>query len=300
VSDISIVVSHLPLQGINLVTLSVTFVRQVSRQRTDDNHGAGYTKNIFLCDTKLNELSKIRIGAVSYLNTKPLLYGIKRSDLLKEIELTEEYPAKIAEQLLNDEIDIGLVPVAIIPRMKEYYIVSDYCIGAEGEVASVSLFSDVPVNQVQEVLLDYQSRTSVNLAKILLKDFWKVSPELVNADEDYIAKIKGTTAGVVIGDRALKQRGVSAYNYDLAAAWRKMTDLPFVFAAWIANKPMDKEFMNRFNQANAYGLGKIDEIVKENPFSHYDLHTYYTKNISYGLTADKKKGLHLFLKLLQG
>lgn len=249
---------------------------------------------------KLNELSKIRVGAVSYLNTKPLLFGIEHSSLINEIELTSDYPARIAEQLLNDEIDMGLVPVAIIPKMKEPYIVSDYCIGAEGEVASVSLFSEVPLNDVQKVLLDYQSRTSVNLAKILLRDYWKVSPELVNADENYISQISGTTAGVVIGDRALQLRNRSAYNYDLASAWRKMTDLPFVFAAWVANKPIGSEFINSFNQANAYGLTMIDEVVKANPYEHYDLHTYYTKNISYELTADKKQGLNLFLQLLQG
>jgi chorismate dehydratase len=249
---------------------------------------------------KLIELSKIRVGAVSYLNTKPLLYGIRQSALLDKIKLTEDYPARIAEQLLDDTIDIGLVPVAIIPRMKEYYIVSDYCIGADGEVASVSLFSDVPVDRIEKVLLDYQSRTSVSLARILLKDFWKVSPELVNAGENYMEEISDAVAGVVIGDRALQQRKRSRYNYDLASAWKKMTGLPFVFAAWIANKPIDSEFLNAFNQANAYGLGMIDEIVKANPYEHYDLHTYYTKNISYELTADKKKGLNLFLELLQG
>lgn len=249
---------------------------------------------------KLNELSKIRVGAVSYLNTKPLLFGIEHSPLIHEIELTADYPARIAHQLLNDEIDMGLVPVAIIPKMKEHYIVSDYCIGAEGEVASVSLFSEVPVNEIQKVMLDYQSRTSVNLARILLRDFWKVSPELVNAGEDYISQISGNIAGVVIGDRALQQRKKSAYNYDLASAWLKMTDLPFVFAAWVANKPVDAEFINTFNQANAYGITMIDEVVKQNPYEHYDLHTYYTKNISYELTADKKRGLNLFLQLLQG
>lgn len=244
-------------------------------------------------------MNKIRVGAVSYLNTKPLLYGIKRSSVLDKIELIEEYPSKVADMLLNDEIDIGLVPVAVIPKMKDHYIVSDYCIGAEGEVASVALFSDVPIEKVEKVLLDYQSRTSVNLAKLLMREFWKVSPLIEDASENYIADIKGTTAGVVIGDRALQQRKRSAYTYDLASAWKKMTDLPFVFAAWVANKNIDKEFMNSFNQANAYGLGMLDEVVKENPYEHYDLKTYYTKNISYELTADKKEGLNLFLKLLQ-
>lgn len=220
--------------------------------------------------------------------------------MLDRMELTEDYPAKVAEQLLNDEIDIGLVPVAIIPKMKQHFIVSDYCIGAEGEVATVSLFSDVPINEVKKVLLDYQSRTSVNLAKVLMRDFWKVNPEIEDADKDFQSKISGTTAAVVIGDRAFIQRKKSAYDYDLAAAWKKMTNLPFVFAAWIANKPIDAAFMNEFNQANAYGIGLIDEVVAENPYQHFDLKSYYTKNISYELTADKKEGLNLFLKLMQG
>lgn len=248
---------------------------------------------------KLNELSKIRVGAVSYLNTKPLLYGVKQSaSLMNEIELVEHYPSKIAEMLLNDEIDVGLVPVAIIPKLKEHYIVSDYCIGAENEVASVSLFSDVSIEKVEKVLLDYQSRTSVNLARILLKEFWKVTPALEDTDDDFRKNITGNTAGVVIGDRAFEQRRISAYNYDLALAWKQWTNLPFVFAAWIANKSLPMEFLKSFNQANAYGLQNLDEVVAENPYDKYDLKTYYTKNISYDLTDLKKSGLNTFLSLL--
>lgn len=258
-------------------------------------------KKYFLCHAKLIELKKIKVGAVSYLNTKPLLYGVKRSPILMEqIELVEDYPARVAAMLLNDEVDIGLVPVAIIPGMKKHFIVSDYCIGAEGTVATVSLFSDVPVNEVEKVLLDYQSRTSVNLARVLLRDFWKVQPEIADADEGYLSRIKDRTAGVVIGDRAFEQRKHSRYDYDLADAWKKMTNLPFVFAAWVANRPIDEAFINTFNQANAYGLGKIDEVVAENPYPHYDLKTYYTNNISYELTEDKRRGLNVFLELMRG
>src|SRR5688500_1631846 len=125
---------------------------------------------------------------------------------MNDIELVEDYPAKIAEQLINDKIDVGLVPVAIIPKLKEYFIVSDYCIGADSEVASVCLFSEVRVEEIKEVYLDYQSRTSVNLAKILLREYWKLDVEFIDAKgEDFRNKIKGSTAGVVIGDRALEQ-----------------------------------------------------------------------------------------------
>jgi len=130
-------------------------------------------KKPFLC-AKLTELDKrIRVGAVSYLNTRPLLYGLKRSGLMDKIDLVEEYPSRIATMLVNDEIDVGLVPVVVIPLLKEAHIITDYCIGADGEVASVAVFSEVPLEQVRTVLLDYQSRTSVSLAKLLLKEYWQ-------------------------------------------------------------------------------------------------------------------------------
>ncbi len=106
------------------------------------------------------------MGAVSYLNTKPLLYGLKHGHTIDNMELIEDYPSKIAQRLLNDEIDLGLVPVAIIPKLKEHHVISDFCIGAEGPVASVCIFSEVPIENVETILLDYQSRTSVALARI--------------------------------------------------------------------------------------------------------------------------------------
>ncbi|MES2374303.1 MAG: menaquinone biosynthesis protein [Bacteroidota bacterium] len=242
---------------------------------------------------------RIRVGAVSYLNTRPLLYGLKRSGLMDRIELLEEYPARIAAMLLNDEIDIGLVPVAIIPQLKEAHIITDYCIGADGEVASVALFSEVPLEKVTKVLLDYQSRTSVNLAKILLKEYWQKDVILENAKEDFRSDIKGTTAGIVIGDRALEQRNISPYIYDLGAAWKAYTGLPFVFAAWVANKPLGEDFADAFNLANAYGAAHISEVVAETDYPVYDLNRYYTQNISYRLDDEKRKGLALFLKKLR-
>lgn len=254
---------------------------------------------MFFFAAKLAELDKrIRVGAVSYLNTRPLLYGVKRSGLMDRIELVEEYPSRIASMLVNDEIDLGLVPVAIIPLLKEAHIITDYCIGSEGEVASVALFSEVPLEEVTRVLLDYQSRTSVNLAKILLKKYWQKDVELEDAKEDFRSAINGTTAGIVIGDRALEQRKLSPYRYDLGTAWKAYTGLPFVFAAWVANKPLDANFMDAFNRANGYGIKHIDEVVAENSSPAYDLKKYYTENISYTLTAEKRKALALFLKLM--
>jgi chorismate dehydratase len=219
---------------------------------------------------------------------------------MDRISLIEEYPSRIASMLLNDEIDIGLVPVAIIPQMREAYITTDYCIGAEGDVASVAVFSEVPIEEVDTLLLDYQSRTSVNLARILVKEYWKKELLIQDTREDFRSLIKGTTAAVVIGDRALEQRKISKYVYDLAGAWKAHTGLPFVFAAWVANKQLDADFEDAFNRANGYGIKHIEEVIAAQPaYEVYDLKKYYTENISYRLTDEKREGLALFLEKMK-
>jgi chorismate dehydratase len=241
---------------------------------------------------------KIKVGAVSYLNTKPLIYGFEQGMMDNEIELVFDYPANIAQQLLNNEIDIGLVPVAVLPAMQEYHIVADYCIGCKGEVASVCLFSNVPLHEIETILLDYQSKTSVALLKILLKEHWKISPRLVAAEKGFEKNIGGTTAGLVIGDRAFAQRLTSTYYYDLGLAWQQMTGLPFVFAAWISNKKMTAAFNQAFNNATALGLHQLDTIAALHPYTDFNLLEYYKKNISYTFDEDKKIALQKFLQLL--
>ncbi|HUS02615.1 MAG TPA: menaquinone biosynthesis protein [Chitinophagaceae bacterium] len=241
---------------------------------------------------------KIRAGAVNYLNTKPLIYGFTHGELKDEVDLVVDYPSKIGEMLLNDEIDVGLVPVAIIPHMKEHYIISDYCIGCDGEVGSVCLFSEVPLENIEKILLDYQSKTSVDLLKILIKQYWEINPILITTTEDYRNEIKESTAGLVIGDRALEQRKISKYRYDLGLEWKKFTGLPFVFAAWISNKKLDPSFIEAFNKANLTGLQQIDKVVQENPNELFDLVSYYTSYMNYHLDENAKKGLAHFLDLL--
>jgi len=240
--------------------------------------------------------TKIRVGAVSYLNTKPLIYGFEKGMMKNEVDLLIDYPSKVASMLLENKIDVGLVPVAIIPKMKEFHIISDYCIGCDGEVASVCLFSEVPLEKVENVLLDYQSRSSVALLKVLIKEYWKIDVVFEETSGDYQSKISGTTAALVIGDRALQQRKISAFIYDLGLEWKKFTGLSFVFAAWISNKKLGDDFINSFNKANLFGLNKIEEVVEANPYETFDLHHYYTDCISFKLDDAKKEGLNLFLE----
>ena len=244
--------------------------------------------------------SRIKVGIVSYLNTRPLIYGLKLEPIASQIDLIEDNPARLAEMLKNDEIDLGLIPVAAISELKTSYLSGDYCIGTDGEAASVCLFSEVPLEQIEKVYLDYQSRTSVELLKWIMHEYWGIRPEIIIAkDEDYRKEIKGTTAGLVIGDRAFEQRKLSTFFYDLGAEWKKITGQPFVFAVWISNKQLGKEFIKQFNDANSVGLKHIDEIVASHPFNLYDLKKYYTLHMNYLLDERKKKSMEYFLQLIR-
>ncbi len=242
-----------------------------------------------------------RIGAVSYLNTRPLLLGLAHEGFKNRIDLVKSYPAKIAQDLLSGQIDIGLVPVAIIPQLTHPHIISNYVIGTNGAVASVALFSEVPIDEIKSIYLDYQSRTSVQLLKILLAQFWKKEVEFLAAREGYIDQISGTTAGLIIGDRALDNLSNFPYVYDLGLAWKQHTGLPFVFAAWVANQPIPFEFMAAFDAANGYGVARLEEVISLIPANEqvYDLHKYYTENISYVYDEEKKQGLNAFLNLIK-
>ncbi len=243
--------------------------------------------------------SKIRVGAVSYLNTKPLLYGIENSNIINDIELSVDYPARIAARLQEGAIDMALMPVAVITHITGANIVSDYGIASHGNVVSVGIFSQVPMEEITTVYLDYQSRTSVRLAQLLLERYWKKEVIYKPATENFIEQINGSTAGVIIGDRALQQLNNFKYNYDLSAAWKAHTGLDFIFAAWVANKQLPQSFVKDFNAANAAGLQHIDTVITQNPFPWYDLNTYYKENIQYLLDDSKRKGLSTFLQLIQ-
>jgi chorismate dehydratase len=251
--------------------------------------------------TNLAHLNKkIKVGIVSYLNTRPLIYGLQLEPIASQIELIEDNPARLAEMLKDHEIDLGLIPVAAIPELNEWYLSGDYCIGTDGEAASVCLFSEVPLEEIRKVYLDYQSRTSVELLKWVMHEYWGVKPEIVVAkDEDYRREIKGTTAGLVIGDRAFEQRKLSTFFYDLGAEWKKITGQPFVFAVWISSKKLPGDFIKSFNEANSVGLLHIDEIVATHHFDLYDLKKYYTLHMNYLLDDKKKKAMQYFLQVIK-
>jgi len=247
-------------------------------------------------------MEKTRISIVSYLNSKPFLYGIEHSDILSKIELSRDIPSKVAAKLSYNQADVGLIPVAGLRDLNEYHIISNYCIGSVGEVKTVVLVSEVLLEEVEEILMDYQSRSSVLLAKVLARFYWKKQVKWENTCADFHNKsIKGTTAGVLIGDRVFNVEGKFPYCYDLSEEWQKFTGLPFVFAVWASNKEIPKDIEAEFNQALELGVHSISEIVKqeESNYPEVDIQGYFDNNISFPLDDEKRKGMKKFLELAQ-
>jgi len=241
----------------------------------------------------------LRISAVSYLNSLPFVYGIKNSGFLKNIELSLDVPSVCADKLISGRADIGLVPVAAIPLIKNAQIVSDFCIGADGRVQSVLLISRKPLAEIQKVHLDLESRTSVGLAKVLATEYWKINPEweplTANIDFDNIE------AAVLIGDKTFSLPKGFTYIYDLAAEWKSFTGLPFVFACWVSNREISSKQEQELNKALAYGVAHTEQAadVKHGiAINRNELLNYLRFSVSYNFDESKRIALKLFLDKL--
>jgi len=246
-------------------------------------------------------MENIKISAISYLNTAPFIYGLRQSGFLSNCELTIDYPSACAEKLIHNKVDIGIVPVAIIPLLKNYNILTNYCIGAINKTNSVMLYSEVPLNAIKNIYLDYQSRSSVALLKIITAHYWHINPNWIPANTGYEQAIKGNTAGLIIGDRTFNLNKKYPYAYDLAAEWYNFTKLPFVFACWVANKELPKEFITAFSKAIKFGIDNkttvINDLIKNKTYP-CDVSYYLNECISYEFDEAKKTGMNLFLNYL--
>jgi chorismate dehydratase len=220
--------------------------------------------------------------------------------VLDEMDLQLDIPAVCAQKLIDNTVDIGLIPVAVIPLLKEHHIVSSYCIGSNDKVDTVKLYSHVPLEEISTIYLDYQSRTSVMLAKVLCKHYWNIQPAFINAQAGYETTIKGKDAAVAIGDRCFALNGTFPFEYDLAFEWKTHTKLPFVFAAWVSNKKIDEDFISKLEAAMQYGIQHTRDAINEANISDKAMiETYLTQRINYDLDEGKKQSLHLFLDLIK-
>ena len=240
----------------------------------------------------------IRVSAISYLNTLPFVYGLMNHPVYKKIELTLSTPEASARDLMEGRIDIGIVPSAVIPQIGVNNIISDYCIGADGKVASVLLCSGVEVKDIEKVYLDSESRTSVLLSRILFRNHWKTDPAYSQFDASE-SEIETNKSYVLIGDKAMQYAGKFRFVYDLAEEWVKYKRLPFVFACWTSNRKMEDSFIKEFNEALAFGLDNIENSLRALPhnFDNSFAYNYLKNNISFNLSPDKREGLSEFWSL---
>jgi chorismate dehydratase len=249
-------------------------------------------------------MDKIRISAVKYANTYPFIYGLTESGFDKKVILETDHPADCAAKLMSGKVDIGLIPVAAIPLLKEFYIISDYCIGTNGNVRTVLLLSNCEFKEIETIYLDYRSRSSVTLSKVLADNFWNREFRWMNTSKGFDFRNIGLKEAVVlIGDQCFEYEKSFRYKIDLGSEWKDFSGHPFVFACWTANRILDKDFVEEFNLALKLGVYNIDKVAvkfgRTGTITGDFLLNYLTENIDYYLNEEKRKGMELFLELMK-
>ncbi|MCK9618035.1 MAG: menaquinone biosynthesis protein [Lentimicrobiaceae bacterium] len=248
-----------------------------------------------------NTKKPVRISAISYLNTLPFVYGLTHYFDGDSIELQLEVPSVSAQKMILKQAEIGLLPVAALPLLSDEYRILDYCIGTRDKVNTVLLLSNVPLQSIKTISLDYDSRTSVELVKILARYYWKIQPDYVSLarEESHVQDI--SDAAVFIGDKTFSLKSRFAYIYDLATEWNRFTGLPFVFACWVAVNSLSEDFISQFSQAIEFGIAHIRESImdKNLPISESEAYDYLTRNISFRFDAAKKAAMEKFLSYLR-
>jgi len=243
----------------------------------------------------------IRVGAVNYLNTKPLVEGL--TDFAPEIDLSFDLPSRLADQLAAGEIDVGLIPVIEYFRGVNYTFVPNIAIASRGPVLSVTLFSKEPWDRIRSVALDEGSRTSATLAQVLLSQRYGVHPTFVPLPIETPAEEVNTDAVLLIGDRAMRAC-LPGYHYafDLGWEWSDWTSLPFVYAVWAVREGVDLGSVEQaFHRAKAHGIARSGVIAhREAPAQHVDagyVRRYLANIIHYDLGPRELAGLRHYYAL---
>ena len=234
----------------------------------------------------------VKVAVISYLNTLPFIYGLQNHPVSKQMELINCVPSEGARLLAKGDADLGIIPVAAIPFIENAKIVSNFCIGATARVDSVLLCSNVPLEEIKELYLDRDSLTSVTLARVLCKEYWKIAPEFIEYTFNSIT-LNINRSYILIGDKALVEQDKFEYVYDLAQEWIDYRNKPFVFACWVANRELPDLFIKEFNAALEYGVSHIEAALTNSSvaFSKELAISYLKNNISYNLDSSKRESL---------
>ena len=245
----------------------------------------------------------VRLGAVGYLNARPLVWGLERS---LRFLLRFDVPSTCASLLHDGAIDIGLIPSIEYLRGGPYAIVPDLAIASRGPVASVLLFTSRPIRDVRSIAMDVSSRTSVALVRVLCAQLFKINPKIEPAGPDLPQMLGRCDAALIIGDNALFQppnveHTLPVEVIDLGKAWTELTGLPFVYAFWAGRpgmlEPGDVEALQRARDA---GVAASDDVacayLRDMPARQVLGMRYLRENIKYHLGAEEQAGLELFYR----
>jgi len=246
-----------------------------------------------------------KVSVVSYINSYPFVYGLEhfKSRYKYKLDLCE--PSQCAKNVLEQNTDIALIPAGALPDVeKEYTMLPNFCIGAQKSVSSVLLLSNSAIKNVNKIYLDTHSITSVKLVKLLAKYFWNIQPEYVNLSIQHDIQISEKEAVLIIGDKCFDVRNKFAYVYDMFDEWQAFTNLPFVFAVWVAKKQIDALETSHFEEALAFGIAHKEAALelylnaeKKKDFAFYV--NYISHNINYFLDNKKQEALSMYLNFIK-
>lgn len=246
-------------------------------------------------------MPKLRVGIVNYLNSKPLAWGFLKGHHGDLFAPSVHPPALVARLLGEGSLDIGLIPSIEVQRIPRLRVLPDLCVAARAEVRSVLLVSRVPIEEVRRVALDQNSRTSVALLRILLKERFGLSPEYAHERPDVERMLAEADAALIIGDPALKVDRERYRVYDLAAEWNRWTGLPFVFAVWAVRPEVELvDLPFYFKSSLRYGLSSVDTLARESAaelgLDSSEVRSYLTENLSFFLRDEELRALDEFYR----
>ena len=242
----------------------------------------------------------VKIGAVVYLNARPLTWSLDREP--ERWQIRYDLPSVCSRLLHAGDIDLGLVPSIDYLESPDYRFVLGVGIGSRGPIASVALYSRVPIDRIRQIALDTSSRTSVTLIRVLCRHRFGIEPEFVAHGPDLAAMTTHHDAGLLIGDPAFDadHASLGLRKIDLGEEWTDMTGLPFVYAAWTGRSgAVTADDVRALQEAQAEGVAAADRIAAE--YGRGDgartarAAAYLRDNVKYGLGPDEAAGLQLFL-----
>jgi chorismate dehydratase len=246
-------------------------------------------------------LPKLRVGIVNFLNSKPLAWGFLKGHHADLFAPTYHPPAMVARMLGQGNLDVGLIPSIEVQRLPQLRVLRDICVAARHEVRSVLLLSRCPPEQIKRVALDQNSRTSVALLRILLRERWGVDPEYLHERPDPERMLAEADAALLIGDPALKVERDRYLVHDLAGEWHALTGLPFVFAVWAVRPEVElPDLPFYFKSSLRYGLSSLDTLVRESAaelnLESSEVREYLTENLSFFMRREEIAGLEEFYR----